>query len=94
MGMKCKSVDGDTTGWERKDGPSEKRTHLWFFQTSIHSWLQVAQIAEHALLKLLHVLDRPAKRLEPKDKRTHDIRSGDMVQPTPEHARDVLGIRE
>jgi len=61
---------------------------LGFFEAGIRSGLEVAQVREHTLLKLLDVAHRSSKALETRDQRPHNVGACDVVQLIPEHTRD------
>ena len=65
-------------------------SHLWFLEASIVTRFEVSEIAENTLLKLLHVPDGAAKRLEPEDERSDNIRASDMVKTAPKDTGDVF----
>jgi hypothetical protein len=56
---------------------------LGFFEGGIGTRLQVSQIRENTLLKLLRVFDRSSERLESEGEASHDIGSGDVEEVVP-----------
>lgn len=68
-------------------------SHLWFFETSIGTRLEVSEIAEDTLFEFLHIADGAPKSLKAKDECSHNIRAGNMVETTPKDAGNVLLVR-
>ena len=56
---------------------------LWLFERGIGARLQVAQVGEDTLLKLLGVLDWTAKGLESEREASHDIGAGYVEEVIP-----------
>lgn len=67
---------------------------LGLFQRSVCSGLQVSQVGEDTLFKLLGVLDRSAKSLESEGETSYDVCSGDVEKIVPQYTGDVLAGRE
>jgi hypothetical protein len=63
---------------------------LWLLQRSVGSRLEISQVGEDALLKLLGVFDRTAKSLESERQASHDICTRNVKKIVPENARDIF----
>jgi hypothetical protein len=57
---------------------------LWLLQRSVRSRLEISQVGEDTLLKLLGVFDRTAKSLESEGQASYDICTRNMKKIVPE----------
>ena len=67
-----------------------KKWTLGFFQRGICTRLQVSQIGENTLLKLLRVLNRTTECLKSERQASHNVRAGDMEKVVPQDARNIF----
>ena len=65
-------------------------THLWLFETSVGTGLEITEVAEDALFEFFHINDGATESFKAEDEGTDDIGSGDMIEARPKDARDVF----
>ena len=56
---------------------------LWILQHRVYAGLEISQVRENALLKLLRVLHRTSKGLESKCETSNNIGTGDVEEAAP-----------
>ena len=57
--------------------------YLGLLEAGVDARLEIAEIAEDALLELFHILDGATKGLEAEDEGTDDVSAGDMIESAP-----------
>jgi len=100
----CQKGD-ENTGYIDPD-----KTHLWFLEGGIDTWLEVSKITKHTLFEFFHVSDgssegldmgewgcREKKKdtdLESEDEGSDDICASDMIEAIPQDTTDVFLVWE